>query len=874
VKLFRRTRKKTQYWLARVGRKKRRKNAKAVRARRLRILSWAAMIGFFVILAGLICGVILIAYFSKDLPSPTQLSQRQVPQSTKILARDGRLLYEIYAEERRTLVELKDIPQCLIDATLAAEDADFYKHRGVDFRGIVYSLYRIVFARSLQGGSTISQQLVKNVLLSPERTLVRKAKELILTLEVERRYTKDEILQMYFNEVPYGGQAWGVGAASEMYFGKSVEDITLAQAALLAGLPQSPTLYSPYGAYPENAKARQEYVLNLMVKHGFIKPEEAEEAKKAPLGILPRGNSIKAPHFVMYVKGRLVNDFGEKMVEQGGLRVWTTLDLDLQEIAENEVKYQIDRLAQVNARAGNAGLVAANPENGEILAMVGSRDYFDVEHDGNVNVTLANRQPGSSIKPIMYVTAFKAGYTPATFLSDIYTCWDSPDEKFCPTESDGKYWGPMLLRDALANSRNIPAVKMLQMVGIQNTVDMAHRLGITTLNDVDRYGLSLTLGGGEVKLIDMVQAFSVFAAGGVKHDLIPITKVLDSKGKLIKDYSQSQGKRVLEEKYTYLINDILSDNIARQRLFGARNMLEIGRPAAVKTGTTNDNRDAWCIGYTPQLVAGVWVGNNDNSPMSPTIQGSTGATPIWHHFMRQALEGREVKTWGRPKEIIEVAVYSLSGKLPQEGRQFGKRKEFFIKGTQPTQVDDFHVVVDVCKGKELLATDYHKDHGLAKEKTYITLKEINPSWQPYTNKWMEKHKGYGKPPTEYCPIEEDGKEVDEPIVEIVSPEDKEELQVYGFEVEAKAYSNSTITSVEFYWDDVLVKEITSVPYRVKYALSMNEEGKHEITVKAFDSEGDEGSAVVTIYLPEKESSVPSPTPDKVSALTPLSSPTP
>jgi len=816
-------------------------------------MSWAGTIALILIVIGSLGGVALVAYFSKDLPSPNKLSEREIPQSTKIFSRDGQLLYEIYAEERRTLIQLEDIPDYLKLATLAAEDADFYEHKGFDIKGFLYAVYRNILTGSSQGGSTIPQQLVKNVLLTSEKTYTRKIKELLLAVEVNRRYSKDEILQMYLNEVPYGGQAWGVGAASEMYFGKHVRDISLAEAALLAGLPQQPTYYSPFGAYPENAKARQEYVLSLMVKDGALSREEADAAKGESLHYRSPGTDITAPHFVMFVKDELVREFGEKMVEQGGLRVWTTLDLNMQRVAEEEVGFQLDRLEKSYANAGNAGLVAADPRTGEILAMVGSRDYFDTENDGNVNVTLAQRQPGSSIKPIMYVTAFEMGYTPATFLSDIRTCWNAPDGDYCPTESDGRYWGPMLLRDALANSRNIPAVKMLQQVGIENMLETAHRLGITTLNDPERYGLSLTLGGGEVRLIDMVQVFSVFSTGGIKNDLIPVSRVEDNEGKVIRRFlSEDKSKRVLEEKYAYLLNNIMSDNRARQRLFGANNKLEIGRTAAVKTGTTNDNRDAWTIGYTPQLVAGVWVGNNDNVAMAPTIQGSTGATPIWHYFMKRILEGQETLDWERPKEIVNVTIDTLSGKLPREGKDYPTRSELFVKGTQPTQTDNFHVIVDVCKDKGLLATDFHKNNDLSEAKTYVILKELNSDWQSYTDAWMSGVDGYGSPPTEICPIEIEGELAEEPLVEITLPKDEAQLKVYGFDVTANIYTNSTITNVEFYWDSILVKEVTSVPYTVTYSLSMNEGGEHTIKVRAYDSEGDEGSDVITVHLPAKD----------------------
>lgn len=856
----RKSRNTVSFWVTKARRFKR-KTAATNKRRRVKILSIAAtlaLIGLF-LSATLVFGAII--YFSRGLPSPDRLTEPPA-QSTKIFARDGTLLYEIFAEERRTLVKLEDIPECMKLATIATEDADFYKHRGFDIKGMLYAFYQIVAHRKLQGGSTITQQLVKNALLTQERTLTRKIKEFILAVQIERRYSKDEILQMFFNETPYGGQAWGIEAASWMYFNKGVKDVNLAEAALLAGLPQSPSYYSPFGAHPEVAKERQSYVLYLMEKHGFITKEEAEEAKKAELKFATLAYNIRSPHFVMYVKEKLVQEFGEALVQQGGLRVTTSLDLNLQTIAEEEISTQLDRLAQAGADATNAGLIAVNPKTGEILSMVGSRDYFDVEHDGNVNVTLAERQPGSSIKPLMYVTAFKMGYTPSTFLSDIRTCWSQGEgkEDFCPVNWDGKYWGPMQIRTALANSRNIPAVKMLQLVGVQNVLDTAHKMGITTLNEPERYGLSLTLGGGEVKPIDMAQAFSVFATLGIKNDLVAILKVEDYKGKILKEFkAKNIGKRVLDEKYAYLINDILSDDAARSRTFGKS--FSIGRVVATKTGTTNDNRDAWTIGYTPSLCTVVWVGNFDNHPMRG-IMGSTGATPIWRSFTVRALEGQEKEEFIQPEGIVKVTVDALSGKIPQEGKDYPVKTEIFIKGTEPTRIDDFHTTVRVCKSGGLLATDYHEKIGDIEDKTYVVLRELNSDWQSYTDQWMLGSDGYSAPPTEKCPITKDGKEVEEPIVEITSPKDGVELLVYGFDVEVEVFSIKTITKIEFYWDDVLIKVLTSIPYTTTYSLSMNEEGEHAVGVRAYDSEGNVGVAKNTVKLPTKSKVTPSPTPQE------------
>lgn len=848
------SRKQIEYWMARAKTAKRTKDSS--RQRRAKLLSFFASGLLFAFLGLLLFGFAALTFFSRNLPSPTKLSQRHIPQSTKIFARQGELLYEIFGEQRRTLIELKDVPVSLKNATLAVEDANFYKHEGFDWKGLARAVYNIVMKKNLQGGSTITQQLVKNTLLTPERTFSRKIKEFILAVQIEKKYSKDEILQMYLNEAPYGGQAWGVGAASEMYFGKSVRDLTLAESAFLAGLPQSPSRYSPYGSNPELWKERQSYVLHLMVKHGFLSEEEADKTKKEELKFLPLGQRITAPHFVMYVKSLLVEQFGEKMVEQGGLKVTTSLDLGKQKIAEEEVKKQIESLAKQKANATNAGLVALNPKTGEVLAMVGSYDYFDAQHDGNVNVTLSSRQPGSAIKPIMYVTAFKSGYTAATFLADIRTCFPGgvnlPD--YCPNNWDGKFWGPMLLRDALANSRNLPAVKMLQLVGLSNVLSTARSLGITTLTDPNRYGLSLTLGGGEVKPIEMASAFAVFANSGVKLELLPILKVEDSSGKILLEAKPGEGRRVLEEKYTYLVNNILTDQGARSRTFG--NSFEIGRPLAIKTGTTNDNRDAWTIGYTPSLATAVWVGNFNNESMNG-IMGSTGATPIFRNFMKRSLEKTAVESWEKPKEIVEATVDALSGKIPQEGKNYAVRTEIFIKGTEPSQIDDFHKTLKVCKSKGLLATAWDEENGNVEEKTFSALKELSSDWQKYTDEWMGQNPAYQQPPTEKCPIVKDDQEVKEPVVRIVNPRDGEKLDVYGFDVEAKVYTNKTITKVEFYWDNTLLKEITSIPYKTTYSLASTEEGEHQISVRAYDSEGNAGLDKIKVVLPYQ--TLPSPT---------------
>ncbi|MBI4999223.1 transglycosylase domain-containing protein [Candidatus Gottesmanbacteria bacterium] len=480
----------------------------------------------------------LLFYFLilRDLPLPTKLSTREIPQTTKIQDRNGKLLYDIYTEQNRTLVKLSDVPLHLRQATVSIEDRDFYRHGGFAYPGILRSFKEIILHRRLQGGSTITQQLIKSALLTPERTVRRKIKEAILAFFVEKIYSKDQILEMYLNQVSYGGTAWGVEAASQMYFGKSVKDLALAESALLAGLPAAPTYYSPFGAHPELGKARQHEVLRRMVEDGYISSSEAENVKSQELVFRPQRTDIKAPHFVMYVKEQLVKKYGEHQVEQGGLKVTTTLDLGLQEFGQDVVATEVANLK--NLKVGNGAALITRPATGEILAMIGSKNYFAHDEDGNVNVTTALRQPGSAIKPINYATGFLSGkITPASLFLDIPTCFAVTGQPlYCPQNYDGKFHGPVQARFALGNSYNLPAVKMLALNGVESMIATASAMGITTFKDPSRYGLSLTLGGGEVMITDMAVAFAVFANTGIKKELVSILKVEDNKGKVLGEY--------------------------------------------------------------------------------------------------------------------------------------------------------------------------------------------------------------------------------------------------------------------------------------------------------------------------------------------------
>ena len=624
----------------------------------------------------------------KGLPKPTDLIDHPPAISTKIYDRNGQLLFTFYKDQNRTLIPLSDIPLHFKQATLAIEDSHFYTEKGVSWTGILRSLGQIIFNRQLQGGSTITQQLVKNALLTPERTLTRKLKELVLTIETEIIFSKDEILEMYFNQVSYGGTAYGAEQAAQTYFGKSIKDVDLAEAALLAGLPAAPTTYSPFGSNPYLAIYRQHDVLNLMVQEKMIAPEEAELAKAEKIKLAPQYSNIKAPHFVMYIKDLLVSQYGESMVEQGGLSVTTSLDLNLQDKAQSIVTQEISNLSQFHITNGAA--LVTNPQNGEILAMVGSRDYFDFDHDGQVNLTTALRQPGSSIKPVNYSYALEHGYTAASIIQDTPITYNTPGTKaYSPVNYDGTFHGPVTLRYALANSVNVPAVKVLSSYGVDKMIDQGKKMGITTWTQPERYGLSLTLGGAEVKMIDMAVVYGTLANQGLKVNLHPILKITDSKGKTLPDFDCTTKltctpERVLNPLTAYILTDILADPVARIPEFGAHTYLNVANhQVAVKTGTTNDKRDNWTIGYTPEYLVATWVGNNDNTPMSQVASGITGASPIWNKIFTEILANQPNHPFTPPANLIKANICTLTGQLTCEGCP--SKTEYFVPGTEPKQ---------------------------------------------------------------------------------------------------------------------------------------------------------------------------------------------
>ncbi len=657
-----------------------------------------------------ILGFSVYFFILKGLPSPQSLSVTPIPQTTHIRDRNGTELYKIYSGENRTPIKLADLPDHVKQAVIAIEDKDFYNHRGFSptglFRAFVSNLKK---DSTLQGGSTITQQLVKISLLSPERTLIRKLRELALSIAVEYIYTKDEILEMYLNRVGFGGSSYGIEEAAQTYFGIPAAQLSLAQVSLLAGLPASPTVYSPYGSHPELAKSRQKEVLRRMVEDGYITWEQAEEASGLDLTFKPPATTISAPHFVMYIKEILTRKYGPELVEQGGLDVITSLDLDLQKKAEEIVATEVAKVNYLHITNGAA--LVTNPKTGEILAMVGSKNYFDIASDGQVNVTKAIRQPGSSIKPVNYALAFQKGFTPSSIIEDSPITYKTPGQpNYSPQNYDNRYHGRVSLRTALASSYNIPAVKLLSANGIENMIALGTQMGITTWTDTSRFGLSLTLGGGEVTMLDMAQVYGTFANMGQRVPTQSILSVRDSRGRLLEEFrcdkksptthyspfipaanaaealvteiTSCPSEEVLGPGIAYMITDILSDNAARAPTFGTNSQLNLApHRVAVKTGTTNSLRDNWTIGYTSDLVTLVWVGNNDNTPMSYVASGVTGASPIWKKLMLEAIARYPSEDFVAPSGLNRVAICPITGE--KACNSCGGKFEYFLPGTEP-----------------------------------------------------------------------------------------------------------------------------------------------------------------------------------------------
>ena len=786
-------------------------------------------------------------WLSHDLPDPNRLIERQIAQTTKIYDRTGQtVLYEIHGAEKRTLISLKDIPDNLKNATIAIEDKDFYKHKGFSFWAIFRTIVTDVLFGKKAGGSTLTQQFIKNSVLTNEKTFTRKIKEIILAYRLEKKFSKDEILQMYFNEIPYGSTAYGVEAASQKYFGKGARDLNLAEAVVLAAIPQAPSRYSPYGPNKGLLLSRQKYVLDLMVKYGYISKNQAEEAKNFKLDFKGQADNIIAPHFVMHLKEILSDKYGEKTMEQGGLKIYTTLDLYKQKIAE-EV---INEKAAANEKkygARNAALVSLDPKTGQVLALVGSRDYFNDAIDGQVNVALQPRQPGSSFKPIVYTASFIKGYTPETVLYDVVTNFSTdPAKPYEPHNYDSKEHGPVTMRQALAGSLNIPAVKTIYLTGIDNVINLAQSLGYTTLNDRGRFGLSLVLGGGEVKLLEHANAFSAFAREGVKHPLAFILKVEDKDGRALEEF-KNQDEKVLEASVARLTNSILSDNSARAYIFGENNFLTLGsRPVAAKTGTTNDYRDAWTIGYTPSIVTGVWVGNNDNQEMKRGADGSVVAAPIWHDYMQKVLGDTPIEYFNPPateptgKPVLDGAVNpdatvkidKFSGLLANE---FTPASAIIEKQFQQAHCILYYLNKDDPRGPAPADPKADPQFSL---------------WENAVLSWASKQGIVNSPP----PTEADNLHRPElnPVMVIDYPANNQTIDNQLLSVKISATAARGVNRAEYYIDGYLFYTEVAYPFGLNKAVGFLNNGFHDLTVRVCDQVDNCSEQKITFNLTKND----------------------
>lgn len=777
----------------------------------------------------LLASSIFMLVLSRNLPDPNKLINREIAQSTKIYDRTGTtILYDIHGDTKRTIVNINDLPNYVKQATIAVEDKDFYKHSGFSFWAIFRTLVTNALFGKKAGASTLTQQLVKNAILTNEKTYTRKIKELILAYRIEKKFTKDEILQMYLNEIPYGSTAYGIEAASQQYFGKGAHELNLAEAAILAALPQAPSLYSPYGTKKATLIARQHYILDLMTEQGYITKEQAESAKKDTLTFKKNNDSIIAPHFVMYIKGLLEDKYGAKVVEQEGLKIYTTLDMYKQQAAEEAVK-EISAKNDKLYNASNASLVSIDPKTGQILAMVGSRDYFDDSIDGQVNIAISPRQPGSSIKPIVYATAFMKGYTEDTVLYDVVTNFSNdPAKPYEPHNYNGKEYGPVLMKKALAGSLNIPAVKTLYLAGVDNVTKLMGDLGYTTDLNNDRLGLSLVLGGAEIKLLEHTNAYSAFAREGIVPEIASILKVEDKNGKVLEEFQEKE-KKVFDPQIARMINDSISNNSNRAFVFGDKNYLTLpNRPVAAKTGTTNDFRDAWTIGYTPSLVTGVWVGNSDNKAMTKGADGSMVAAPIWNTYMKKVLGDTPVEAFKKPDPIV-------TGKPVLDGNLGGE------------------TIVQIDKSTGLLATS-NTPESMIEDKVYKDVHCIlyyvnkddprgpapkNPAADPQFNLWESRVLAWAakqKIATSTPPIGTDNIHIDDnkPNLSINAPTDNQTIEQPNLNISIQASAPRGVNHVEYYIDDNAIGVSYAAPFNLEKNIEFLDNGYHTLKVLACD----------------------------------------
>ncbi len=815
-----------------------RKQPKESRQRFRRVfLKTAVTLGIF----GFLTGIVAVILVSRDLPNPDRLQDRQIAQSTKIYDRTGtHLLYEIYADEKRTLIPFEKLPKDLVNGVIATEDKIFYEHHGVRPLSILRAaVVGLIHWDKPRGTSTLTQQLAKNAILSNERTFLRKAREIILALWIEQKYTKEQILQIYFNEIPYGSANYGGEAAAQSYFHKSATDLHLQEAATLAGLPKAP---STFLKDREALMNRRNFVLRRMYEEGYISEAEKEAAQAEPLTLEQDFNrvAITAPHFVMYVKDQLEASYGEKTVDTGGLKVITTLDLNKQELAEKAIREGAEKIF-AEAEANNASLVAMDPRSGQILAMVGSRDFFDKSINGEFNVAVQGlgRQPGSSFKPIVYAAAFEKGYTPDTVLFDVETQFSTGLEPYAPKNYDLKEHGLVTMRKALQGSLNIPAVKTLYLVGEKNAIAFAERLGYTTLSKGD-FGLSLVLGGGEVHLLEHVAAYGVLANQGIKMDTVSILRVEDAKGNTLEEHKTEPGDRVLTPDVAALISSVLNDDGARAYAFGSLGILTLkDRPVAAKTGTTNNYADAWTVGYTPSLAAGVWVGNSEGAtkPMKRGFGGNKLAGTIWNQFMRETLEGTPIEEFPAPPPNDAEKPQlrgSVDGITLEIDRVTGKRAtsstppDYIVRRTFVPPHDILHYI--------------NKDDPRGPAPAYPGADPQYALWESGVQSWIERSRAasstwqisFDEPPTEFDDVHSFELL---PELSVITPTPSSTLTSRIITAEVSVSAPRGVSRVIYRIDDRLAAMVAEPPFSLSFFAADLENGSHTLSVAAEDDLG-------------------------------------
>ncbi len=824
--------------------------------------------------------MVLFAWYSKDLPNPNSVVRREGFVS-RIFDRNNKLLFDLYHDTRRITVTSSEVPNSLRQAVVAIEDKDFYKHNGFDSLTLIRIPYNLIFKQRLVGGSTLTQQLVKNAILETnERTISRKIREFILAVTIDSKFSKDDILLMYLNEAPYGGPNWGAGTASEVYFGKPLKDINLAESVILAGIPQRPNVFNPNSKTPKAYIGRAESVLSKMVESGYLSKEKAEETKKEVENykFYSGKNILEAPHFVFWVRDELIKTFGENAIDQG-LKVKTTLDLDMQEKVQAIVSDEIDKAEKLGITNG-AGVVM-DPRDGQVLAMVGSRGYDSLKTDGQVNVVLRPRQPGSSIKPITYLLALQRGYTPASMVIDAPLSLPVVGQKnnYEPKNYSGKYLGPLSLSQALGNSINTTAVKLVAKFGVENMLKQAYLMGINSLeptsDNLKNLGYSITLGGGEVKMIELASAYSAFANGGKRVDPVGILQVEDRSGREVLNFRANLDKQVMTPQEAFLISNMLYENGNREITFGAKNGLIVpGYQVAVKTGTTNNKRDNWTIGWTPNLLVSTWVGNNDGTPMLKVASGVSGASPIWKRIMLELVTKRQKEDFTIPEGIIKADLDSLSGYPAHDGLT---TKSYYLEnGSLPAGTDQIHQKLKVCKTGFGLAPPADVANGNYVEKEFIKLKEEDPISTDGKNRWQEgidtwiaslpvADQDKYKVPEGYC---RDGGLVD---VAIDAPGHRSTVGS-NFEVVITPKSLKKIIDVKLYVNGAEKKTWgeNDKPFSTQLSLA---DGTYVLKVSVKDKDGNTAEREAEIGVNKPWDWKPSPTPGPATS-TPVPSPTP